>query len=290
MARAAKKARRKAAKRRAKPAEAAGAPEPFFQPFATLAKKKERAELAALATEPERPAKGRAAREPAKAAAKKPARSPGVQGAARADAVEPARAGAAAEAEAPSSAAPASIEPESFAVYMAGVRALDGAAKRIPRTASAIERSPAQAGPPPPDPDAEARAKLRSLVTEGLRFEVSDDGDRLDGRRLDVDPRELRKLRRAQYAIDGRLDLHGMTAAEARAALEAFVRKRRAEGDRVLLVVHGKGNHSPRGMGVLRGEIAAWLSQGGAARHVAAFASAPDDEGGTGAVLVLLAR
>ncbi len=49
------------------------------------------------------------------------------------------------------------------------------------------------------------------------------------------------------------------------------------DGDRVVLVVHGKGNHSPRGQAVLRGEIAAWLSQGRSARHVAAFATAPDD-------------
>jgi DNA-nicking Smr family endonuclease len=131
---------------------------------------------------------------------------------------------------------------------------------------------------------------MRSLVVEGLRFETVDDGEHLEGRRLDVDPRELRRLRRGQYAIDGKLDLHGLGADEARHAVEAFVKKRAREGDRVVLVVHGKGNHSPRGRGVLRGEIAAWLSQGRSARHVAAFATAPDDHGGTGAVLVLLAR
>jgi DNA-nicking Smr family endonuclease len=69
-----------------------------------------------------------------------------------------------------------------------------------------------------------------------------------------------------------------------------FVKKRASDGDRVVIVVHGKGEHSPRGQSVLRGEIAAWLSQGRAARHVAAFATAPEDHGGTGAVLVLLAR
>jgi DNA-nicking Smr family endonuclease len=131
---------------------------------------------------------------------------------------------------------------------------------------------------------------MRALVVEGLRFETLDDGERIEGRRIDVEPRELRRLRHGKFAVDGKLDLHGHGAHEARQALEAFIKKRALDGDRVVLVVHGKGSHSPRGHGVLRGEIAAWLSQGRSARHVAAFASAPEDEGGSGAVLVLLAR
>ncbi len=127
-------------------------------------------------------------------------------------------------------------------------------------------------------------------MSEGIRFETTDDGETLSGRRVDLDPRELRRLRRGQYAVDGKLDLHGMGAEEARAAVEAFVKKRARDGDKVVLVVHGKGSHSPRGHAVLRGEIAAWLSQGRSACHVAAFATAPDEHGGTGAVLVLLAR
>jgi DNA-nicking Smr family endonuclease len=181
------------------------------------------------------------------------------------------------------------VDPQTFAVYMAGVAALpEDRAHRIPRTASRLERAPR--GAVTEDLDAEARARMRSLVTEGLRFETLDDGERIEGRRLDVEPREVRRLRRGQYATDGTLDLHGLGADEARKTVEAFVRKRAVDGDKVVLIVHGKGSHSPRGHGVLRGEIAAWLSQGRVARHVAAFATAPDERGGAGAVLVLLAR
>lgn len=185
---------------------------------------------------------------------------------------------------------PSPTTADTFALFMAGVRTLDGEAKRIPRTASELDHEASTRGVPHEDPDAEARAKLGSLVVSGLRFEVSDDGTFIEGRRTDVDPREVRRLRRGEHGVDGRLDLHGMTAAEAHAAVDAYVRKRRTGGDRVVLIVHGKGSHSPRGVGVLRGEIAAWLSQGHAARDVAAFSSAPEDEGGTGALLVLLAR
>lgn len=246
-------------KAKPKPAGPPAANKPFFQPFAKLA--------------------------------------PKAKGAAKAGAARPA--GAAPDKPAPSSkrrSAPKSRpEPrdptanaDTFAIYMGGVKALDGAATRIPKTASAVEATRRAA--PTEDLDAHARASMRSLVTEGIRFDVADDGRAMDGRRVDVDPRELRRLRRGEYPVDGAIDLHGMSAGEAREAVEAFVKKRRAEGDRVVSIIHGKGSHSPRGQGVLRGEIAAWLSQGRAARDVAAFASAPSEEGGQGALLVLLAR
>lgn len=191
-------------------------------------------------------------------------------------------------------------EMENFAVYMAGVRALDKRlAARVPKSLHAPEPEPqaktGSAAPgapkaPAPDLDAPARAAFRSLVAEGLRFESIDDGKHLEGRRIDTDPRELRKLRKGMYAIDGRLDLHGLSAAEARSAVTAFIRKRRSEGDRVIALIHGKGMHTPGGTGVLRGEIGAWLSDSVNARSVACFASAPDDMGGFGVLLVLLSR
>ena len=244
------------------------APEPFFRPFARLAaedtkKTKSRAAPAPLA--PPLPAKSSAKR----AGKSVPAPAADVE--------------IKIEIEAPL------IDPRTFAIYMSGVRALPGRASRIPLTASRIERAPT-AATPLPDLNPGARAQMRSLITEGVRFETTDDGERVEGRRLDVDPRELRRLRRAQYAIDGKLDLHGHGVDEARRAVEVFVKQRAEIGDKVVAIVHGKGTHSPRQTGVLRGEIGAWLSQGRAARHVLAFATPPEDEGGTGAVLVLLAR
>ncbi|HEU4536686.1 MAG TPA: Smr/MutS family protein, partial [Polyangiaceae bacterium] len=136
------------------------------------------------------------------------------------------------------------------------------------------------------------RAHLRGLVegVAGERFEVSDDGRAIEGHRPEVDRSTLRRLRRGELPVDGRLDLHGLAAGAAREAVEAFVRRGRGRGDRVLLLVHGKGEHSPGGRGVLRGEIAAWLSQGEASRSVAAFATAANEDGGEGALYVLLRR
>ncbi|HSN98443.1 MAG TPA: Smr/MutS family protein [Candidatus Nanopelagicales bacterium] len=261
-------------------AKATKAVEPFFRPFEGLKQavkqQKKKQEDEAKAAEAAKSAQGRKAA-PVAAPAPLPAR-------AAAPPAPPPRSGRAEDD------APRRVDPDTFAIYMAGVRALDqGRAGRIPTTAHRLERA-APGAPPPEDPDTEARERLRSLVIEGIRFEITDDGERLEGRRLDVDPREVRRLRHGRYGVDGRLDLHGRRAEEARAAVEEFVRRRQGDGDRVVALIHGKGNHSPGGRAVLRGEIAAWLSQGPAARHVAAFATAPEDDGGAGTLLVLLAR
>jgi DNA-nicking Smr family endonuclease len=131
---------------------------------------------------------------------------------------------------------------------------------------------------------------LRDLVEGRSRFEVSDDGLRVEGRRVDVPVDTVRNLRRGRMPIDARLDLHGMTVPEARAQVELFLRTMRARSERCVLVIHGKGEHSPLGSGILRGEISAWLSQGSSSEHVAAFATAQRDDGGEGAVYILLRR
>jgi DNA-nicking Smr family endonuclease len=176
----------------------------------------------------------------------------------------------------------------------AGVEPLDRSRGRLPR--QRVERSAAAERAATRGPD-EARAEadavhehLRALVEGGARFEVADDGRRVEGRRIDVSMVALRRLRRGLLPIDGRLDMHGMMLQEARAQLELFLRTMRARGERCVLVIHGKGEHSPNGSGVLRGEISAWLSQGSSSEHVAAFASAQARDGGEGAVYVLLRR
>jgi DNA-nicking Smr family endonuclease len=131
---------------------------------------------------------------------------------------------------------------------------------------------------------------LRALVEGRARFEVADDGLHVEGRRVDVPPDVLRKLRRGTFPLDARLDLHGLSVDAARAKLDGFLRATRGRGERCVLVIHGKGEHSPQGLGVLRGEIAAWLSQAPPSEHVAAFATAREADGGEGAVYVLLRR
>lgn len=182
----------------------------------------------------------------------------------------------------------------SFHRMMAGVTPLDATAKaRVPMTtevrpgAQRLKAAEVQARAAT---EAEnALAHLHAIVDDVARFEVSDDGKRVEGRRVDVSPDLVRSLRRGMLPIDARLDLHGLGAQQGQEKLVEFLREMRARHERCVLVIHGKGERVP-GAGVLRGEISAWLSQGKARDHVAAFATAHDDDGGEGAVYVALRR
>jgi DNA-nicking Smr family endonuclease len=185
----------------------------------------------------------------------------------------------------------------SFHRLVSGVVPLEAKRGRVPRS-HALERSRAAdlarrvaQGKSAADREAdEVHEHLRSLVEGRTRFEVTDDGRRIEGRRVDVTPDVVRKLRRGLLPIDARIDLHGRRAEDARVELETFLATKRSRGERCVLVVHGKGEHSPRGVGVLRGELGAWLSQGRASEHVAAFTTATGEDGGEGATYVLLRR
>jgi DNA-nicking Smr family endonuclease len=181
----------------------------------------------------------------------------------------------------------------SFHRLMSGVVPMGEGKSRVGLTAttgpSGIAQRLAQGKQAQAAEEEAAHEHLRTLAFGGQRFEVTDDGARVEGRRSDVPPDLMRKLRRGMLPIDARLDLHGMRAEEARAAMTAFLRDKRTRGERCVLVIHGRGEHSI-GPAVLRGEIAAWLSQTAASEHVAAFATAAEADGGEGAVYVLLRR
>jgi DNA-nicking Smr family endonuclease len=94
-----------------------------------------------------------------------------------------------------------------------------------------------------------------------------------------------RKLRRGYWSIQGEVDLHGLRSDDAREALSAFLRDALTRGLRCVRVVHGKGLGSPGKMPVLKGKVHGWLVQ---KSEVLAFVQARGDEGGAGAVVVLL--
>src|SRR5207249_10926062 len=79
-----------------------------------------------------------------------------------------------------------------------------------------------------------------------------------------LDRRLRQRLARGRAGIDARIDLHGLTQAEAHGALVRFLRTRRAEGARIVLVITGKGlRGSDDQRGVLRRQVPLWLRSPG---------------------------
>lgn len=105
---------------------------------------------------------------------------------------------------------------------------------------------------------------------------------RRDGLGWDV----IKKLRRGHWSLQGQIDLHGLRTDEARLALGHFLRDAHRLGWRCVRVVHGKGLGSPGRVPVLKAKVQRWLVQ---KNEVLAFVQARADDGGAGAVVVLLA-
>ncbi len=118
-------------------------------------------------------------------------------------------------------------------------------------------------------------------------FIVEDLEGWLEGRREGMHERESRGLRRVH--VQAELDLHGMAAGEAERALHRFIVRSSEARARFVRVIVGRGKHSPRGRGVLRGAIASWLTDPPSAHRIRAFISAQMRDGGDGAVIVALA-
>ena len=116
---------------------------------------------------------------------------------------------------------------------------------------------------------------------------------------LGSDSHQRRRLKKGRMPIDGRLDLHGLTQAKAHAKLIKFVLKAQAEGKRCLLVITGKGGKATpdpdnvftqRSTGVLRHQVPLWLQSGELAGRVIDIQPARIEDGGDGAIYVLLRR
>jgi DNA-nicking Smr family endonuclease len=192
---------------------------------------------------------------------------------------------AAAQPPPPKPAVPATEERE-FEEEMAGVAPL-----------AADPRGRLGAPPPAPVPrraragdEAEAYAQLADLVEGVGNFDIADSDEYIEGIAPGIDKRLLRRLRKGDYAVQGHLDLHGMTSEEARVEVETLVESALVAGKRCLLIIHGRGLNSKDNIPVLKERLKVWLTRGRIARRVLAFATARPSDGGAGAVYVLLRR
>jgi len=163
-----------------------------------------------------------------------------------------------------------------------------------PPPASGGVRAPPAAG----SPGEEAGPAAGAFAVE--RKPVAPRPARLDrrGTASGVDRRTAQRLARGQTPIEARIDLHGMTQAKARRALERFLVDAEGAGRRCVLVITGKGAERDRGedampdrdAGVLRRSLPRWLALPGLRERVVAYCPAIPRHGGAGAFYILLRR
>lgn len=127
---------------------------------------------------------------------------------------------------------------------------------------------------------------VASLLSDDYSPDI-ETGEELLYVRGGLQQRVLRKFRRGQYAIESELDLHGYTVVEAREALAAFLNAAQQAGKRCVRIIHGKGLGAEGRLPVLKIKVNSWLRQ---KNQVLAFCSARPQDGGTGAVYVLLKK
>jgi DNA-nicking Smr family endonuclease len=102
--------------------------------------------------------------------------------------------------------------------------------------------------------------------------------------------RMKQRVARGKEAIDGRLDLHGLTQSEAHAALLRFLRAASSGGARLVLVITGKGARAGEGQGVLKRQVPQWLGLPEFRALVIGFEDAHVAHGGEGALYVRVRR
>jgi DNA-nicking Smr family endonuclease len=101
------------------------------------------------------------------------------------------------------------------------------------------------------------------------------------------------RIARGRHSLDGRLDLHGMTQAEAHDALFRFLRAKQARHAKLVLVITGKGargSDDGGGRGVLKRMVPLWLRLPEFRDLILGFDNAALSHGGEGALYVSLRR
>ena len=149
---------------------------------------------------------------------------------------------------------------------------------------------PPRKAPPRPRARMAERDELdaRSEFLRGLdALEPLAAGDTLSHRRDALPARAFQRLKRGQYAAQDELDLHGATAAQAEGLLRRFLADAALHEYGCVRIIHGKGQRADAGAPVIKNLVDRLLRQ---RADVMAFHSAPPAQGGTCAVLVLLAR
>ncbi|CAN7399229.1 Smr/MutS family protein [Duganella sp. Dugasp56] len=190
---------------------------------------------------------------------------------------------AAAEAERVKQEKTRAAEANIFQTSLGGVKRMPVSDRYVPSLpkSAATAAAPARKLTQAEDDAAVLRESLSDL------FEVDhylEDDPALNYSAPGVGPDVMKKMRKGHWPVQDELDLHGMNRDQARDALGAFLTRSAQRNHRCVCVIHGRGFGSRGQEPVLKSMVHSWLVQ----KEVVAFCQARNNEGGEGALIVLL--
>jgi DNA-nicking Smr family endonuclease len=178
-----------------------------------------------------------------------------------------------------------------FQTNMGGVQRMKPSDRYVAPLAKApVTVRNAPSGPRKPLNASEQAADDEAVLRESLSdlFEVDhymEEDPALNYTAPGVGSDVMKKMRKGHWTVQDQLDLHGMRRDEAREAVSDFLLKAVRRNVRCVCVIYGRGFGSPKGEPVLKSMVHSWLVQ---TDGVIAFCQARSDEGGEGALMVLL--
>ncbi len=131
------------------------------------------------------------------------------------------------------------------------------------------------------------RSVMQSLLEDLSESDFLETGEHLSYTAPGVQRSVLKKLKSGRYSIQSEIDLHGLTVEEARKELSEFLKEAQQRRHLGIRIIHGKGRKNAECSPRLKPAVNQWLQRN---KMVLAFCSARMNDGGTGAVYVLLKR
>ena len=164
---------------------------------------------------------------------------------------------------------------------------------RKPLPEPAVPHAGAVAAPRAPVPTFRVGEKARVIRAHDLSPSLSES---LQAAPVQMDAKAFGRMTRGKLAPEARIDLHGMTLAEAHPELIRFILNAQGNAMRLVLVITGKGKRGtdhgpiPQRMGALRHQVPQWLRLPPLGQAVLQVAEAHLKHGGSGAYYVYLRR
>lgn len=181
---------------------------------------------------------------------------------------------------------------------------------RVARTAQPLKTDFARLFDDPADPETAPHTEPGRLVPQKSQQRLRPTGsgaepghnltrplsEALSDAPVAMDKRRFQRMTRGKLQPEARIDLHGMTLAQAHDALNGFILRAHSQGLRLVLVITGKGRQVeddgpiPRRRGALKHDVPQWLRMAPLSGVVLELREAHARHGGSGAYYVYLRR